>query len=343
MASDGKKYTVSVMITFYNQKPYVKECLDSIFAQKTDFDFEVLIGDDGSSDGTVEEIRAVCESYAKDYRIFIMPREKDKRYEPIERVSGNRINLLKNASGEYCIFFDGDDFFSDELKLQKQVDFLRSNPDCIACGHPIELYGEGVDSGTCLGKVADCTIKMKGKKFWKYCYLSSDTALFKNQLKSENVKTVKNFDDNMILLHVLSADEKSKIGILPDAMVKYRQLPDSSWNKRSEFEKVCINLKDYVEERIFFPEFRKQSFFRHFVEIKYLYLNRKKIPSCGKYEEDLKKDKILNDLLNYKEKSYIKKVAITVKYFYFIPYAVIRKIRYKIFNISLKLRSEKKQ
>lgn len=83
-----------------------------------------------------EEISA---NIIKTYR---MPRDTSKEYEPIVRVSNNRISLLKNAKGKYITFLDGDDYYSDCCKLQKQVDALEKHPECVGCGHPINMKWE---------------------------------------------------------------------------------------------------------------------------------------------------------------------------------------------------------
>ena len=130
---------VSVCITTYNHAGFIAECLDSVLMQETDFPFEIIVGEDESTDGT----REICIQYAEKYpdkiRLFLRS-EKDKIY-----INGNksgRYNYLENlkaAKGKYIATCDGDDFWTDPLKLQKQVHFLEANPKCFMINHAMPL------------------------------------------------------------------------------------------------------------------------------------------------------------------------------------------------------------
>lgn len=120
---------VSVLVPTYQHARYIGQCLDGILAQRTTFPFEVLVGEDDSTDGT----RQVCQRYAAEHpehiKLFLRSR-KDVMYitgKPTGRA--NQIGLLSAAKGRYIAYCDGDDRWTDPLKLQKQVDFLEANPD----------------------------------------------------------------------------------------------------------------------------------------------------------------------------------------------------------------------
>lgn len=126
---------VSVVITTFNHSNYIAECLESVLMQKTDFDFEIILGEDESTDGT----REICEKFAYNYpdkiKLFLRSRT-DVIYingKPTGRF--NFIETLKAAKGKYVAILEGDDYWTDPLKLQKQVDFLEANEDCVACHH----------------------------------------------------------------------------------------------------------------------------------------------------------------------------------------------------------------
>lgn len=121
---------VSVCIQTFNQAKYIRRCLDSIIAQKTSFPIEILLGEDESSDGT----RDICIEYAEKYpaqiRLFLHSRDNNIA---IDGTPTGRFNFLYNifsARGEYLAVCEGDDAWIDELKLQKQFDFMRANPQC---------------------------------------------------------------------------------------------------------------------------------------------------------------------------------------------------------------------
>ena len=132
MAADRK--TVSVFVITYNHEQYIAQTLDSILAQQVNFDYEIVIGEDFSKDNT----RAVCEKYAAQYpdRIKLLP--SDKNYGP----QGNTIRTLYACTGKYIAMCEGDDYWMDTRKLQKQIDFLEANPDFTICFTGIEIKDE---------------------------------------------------------------------------------------------------------------------------------------------------------------------------------------------------------
>lgn len=126
---------VSVLTLAYNQAPYIRECLDGILMQKTNFAFELLIHDDASTDGTTDIIR----EYEAKYPYIIKPiYQTENQY-----TRGGKIMerfMYPRAKGKYIAMCEGDDYWTDPLKLQKQVDFMEANPDCSLCCHHINEY-----------------------------------------------------------------------------------------------------------------------------------------------------------------------------------------------------------
>lgn len=122
---------LSICVQTYQHKNYIKECLDSILMQQTDFSFEILLGDDESTDGT----REICMEYARKapdkIRLFLHHRENNIK---INEEPSGRFNFMYNlfsAKGEYIALCDGDDYWTDPLKLQKQLEFFKSNPQTV--------------------------------------------------------------------------------------------------------------------------------------------------------------------------------------------------------------------
>ena len=122
--------TVSICCITYNHAPYIRSALDGFLMQKTDFTYEILIHDDASTDGTADIIR----EYTARYPDIIKPilREENQYSKGISNIS---IFNFPRARGEYIAMCEGDDYWTDPHKLQKQVDYLRANPDCSLCFH----------------------------------------------------------------------------------------------------------------------------------------------------------------------------------------------------------------
>ena len=127
---------VSISCITYNHASYIKECIDGFLMQKTNFNFEVLIHDDHSTDGTEEIIK----EYAKQYPDIIKPLfEKENQYS-LGKPIGSAVWNLPRARGEYIAICEGDDYWTDPYKLQKQVDFLESHPDYGMCYTKVKRF-----------------------------------------------------------------------------------------------------------------------------------------------------------------------------------------------------------
>ena len=121
---------VSVICTTYNQEAYIGSALEGFVNQKTNFDYEVLVHDDASTDNTASIIR----EYAERYPDIIRPiYQTENQYSQRKDFYGEL--LFPSAKGEYIALCEGDDYWIDENKLQMQVDFLDQNPQYIACVH----------------------------------------------------------------------------------------------------------------------------------------------------------------------------------------------------------------
>lgn len=118
---------VSVICPSYSHEPYLRQALDSILMQKTNFPFEVLIGEDCSPDHSREILKEYEQQYPGFFQMFF--REKNMG------ATNNSLDLSLRARGKYIIVLETDDYWTDPCKLQKQVDFLGAHPEYIGCAH----------------------------------------------------------------------------------------------------------------------------------------------------------------------------------------------------------------
>lgn len=137
MQQNNKTPLLSICCLAYNHAPYIRQCLDGFMMQKTDFAFEVLIHDDASTDGTADIIR----EYEAKYPDIIKPiYQTENQYSKGIKISGTY--QFPRAKGKYIAMCEGDDYWIDPLKLQKQVDFLEANEDYSLCCHRYKIYDE---------------------------------------------------------------------------------------------------------------------------------------------------------------------------------------------------------
>ncbi|WP_180175716.1 glycosyltransferase [Acinetobacter sp. YH12025] len=147
---------VSVCIVTYNQERFVEQTLQSILNQNTNFQYEVIIGDDCSTDST----RKIIEDFLLKYPDIIVPVFHEKNIGPLENLKA----VYRKAKGKYIYHLDGDDL-ALPVKLQRQFDVMESNPDCVICTHDMRyIDAEG-------NKVREWT-HQKGKFDLNYLYLN---------------------------------------------------------------------------------------------------------------------------------------------------------------------------
>lgn len=135
--SDGKDIMVSVCCITYNQEKYIRQCLDSIFMQKTNFEFEVIINDDASADATPSILKEYKEKYGDKLQLIL---QQENQY-------SKGVVILKDivfprTRGKYIAFCEGDDFWVDEYKLQKQCDAMEENRTASWCTHYVQCVNE---------------------------------------------------------------------------------------------------------------------------------------------------------------------------------------------------------
>lgn len=297
------EYKLSVLITTYNLEKYLEETFESVLMQKTDFDYEIIVGDDGSTDGTIDIVKKYMDRYPGKISYYVMPREEGVKYNKQQRSGANRINILEKAKGEYCTFLDGDDYYTDPLKLQKQVDILdkQENKDCVVCAHNIFMdYGDG--QGFLLTR-AKVERKFTLGEYWKLTYICTHALLFRNIYKEHPPKgnVAIYFADNNITFWLL---QYGKMYYFPDNMASYRQVQGSIWNSNGEMMRGVVNVMCYGIEVMEYPSAKKYSEIRHYPDFATVYKYRHKInkQDVSPYWDSVEDSRIDEALKYYKWK-----------------------------------------
>lgn len=289
---------LSVLVTFYNQEKYVDNTLKSIIDQKTNFDFDIIISDDGSSDRTVDIVRQWQKKYPERISLFIRDRNDGITVSGF-RASRSRLELLKHVKSKYFIFLDGDDYFSDNEKLQKQFDILENpdNQDCVACSHYIEaLYPDGHTF-----KLPNCNLPAKKyslKEYWPYLYFHTDTTLVRSDIipKIDTEYVINNFNDNMITYIIM---QFGKIYFIPESMAVYYQTGNGIWTSQKKIVNYIRNMFLYDMCNHLNPDLQKENDIRSRNSWKYMIKHTDDIneDTLGVFVEEAK-----NRNLNYSMK-----------------------------------------
>ncbi|MGB3587753.1 MAG: glycosyltransferase family A protein [Tunicatimonas sp.] len=134
---------VSVSIITYNHEKYIERTILSVLKQRANFDYEIIIGDDYSTDGTREILQTYQQQYPDIIQLVLHP----QRYEGVPGRLNNITNLYA-CRGQYVAMLDGDDYWISEGKLQTQVDFLDQHPDYVLTFHDAKVVSEDNESDT---------------------------------------------------------------------------------------------------------------------------------------------------------------------------------------------------
>jgi glycosyltransferase involved in cell wall biosynthesis len=218
---------VSVCIFVYNLENYIAQAIESVLMQKTKFRYEIIIGEDMSTDQT----RGICISYQKSNpdKIRLLLREKNLG------MTKNIFDTLKEASGEYVAILDGDDYWIDPLKLQKQVDFMDLNPDFSLCCHNSFVLYEDHNIAPYLFNPRNQNDIIPIEELILKWSMATASMLYRRSCMSfpDWVYKAHNFD---LAIQILVAD-KGKVKFLKDIMSIYRKtLLSNSFNPKYKDE-----------------------------------------------------------------------------------------------------------
>lgn len=179
-----KNPVVSVHMITYNHEPYIRQAIEGVIMQKTDFEFELIIGEDCSQDKT----REICFEYQKKYpdKIRVL-----WWHENVSKLGGNGRRVIAHCRGEFIAFCEGDDYWVDPLKLQKQVDVMREHPSVGICFARSDRYYQVENRYDRLDDSFSRSGILSGEEFglWNvlYRYTKTDTKLCQRLVETATI------------------------------------------------------------------------------------------------------------------------------------------------------------
>jgi glycosyltransferase involved in cell wall biosynthesis len=224
---------VSVCMITYNHEAYISEAIEGVLMQQTTFSIELIIGEDCSTDNT----RNICIEYQEKYP------DKIKLLLPETNLGmmQNFITSLQACTGKYIALCEGDDYWTDPLKLQKQVDFLEANKDYSICFHNVKVLDQGQLKEDFICKEMPETTTLKYLVTENFIHTSS--VLFrKNKNVIDELETM-NSPAGDYILHMLNA-KYGKIKKLKTTMAVYRY-GIGLWSKQTNWMISLKNISIY--------------------------------------------------------------------------------------------------
>ena len=240
---------VSVCMITYNHEQYIAQAIESVLMQETDFDYELVIGEDCSTDGT----RAIISDYKQRYpnKIQILLPEQNLG------ITRNFLETLSNCRGQYIARLEGDDYWTDKGKLQKQIDFLEKNSTIMGCFHDavnVDQYGNVIKEQ--YYKPAQVYYNQEeALKILKSCYATCSLVFNASVLKTLPQWFIEKPRDFTLDLLIT---EHGLLYYLPENMAAYRihfggvwQGKTSCANLEEDISRYRISLKDKKMERLY--------------------------------------------------------------------------------------------
>ena len=246
---------LSILIPTYNHSEFITKTLEGALEQITDFDFEIVIGDDASTDDNALIISNFTNKFPNKIRAFLHPQNLGLN-EPRELGGKNNVGFLfSQCKGEYIALCEGDDYWTEPLKLQKQVDFLENNQEYSLCHHQLEvIYQDNSPSHNFNTENQRDTSTLEDLLKDESWFLGTASTIFRNVFKQGMPdwwwKTASG--DLGIFIEVA---KQGKIKYLPESMGKYRKhsggmtnihTPQNRFFLRNRME-MFENLDKYFE------------------------------------------------------------------------------------------------
>lgn len=254
-----EKITPKVVIQsiVYNHEKYIRDALDGFVMQKTNFPFVALVHDDASTDATAR----IIQEYALKYPDIIKPiYESENQY---SKQDGSLENIINDAtcalSPQYIALCEGDDYWTDPLKLQKQVDFLDSHPDYTMCfGNAIEHW-ENVDTPDKLfSAVADRDYS--GLEIMTDWVVPTASVLYRHSVTNNFLNRKSKLFNNLIakdILLFLTCAKLGKVKGFSDVFSVYRRLTTGVVRSKMDQESFVVLIHEISLGNIFKGEIRK--------------------------------------------------------------------------------------
>lgn len=208
--------TVSVICITYNQEVYIRQALEGFVAQKRDkYNLEIIVADDGSTDGTQGIIREFATRYPQ-------------LFKPILRTQNigawtNFLDGLNSSNGEYIALCEGDDYWTDDHKLQKQVTYMENNPDYALCFHRVKVVYENDEKRDEI--FPQHTSGFTVKNLLQGNFIQTNSVMYRRQ---DYASLIPNAMPGDWYLHLFHA-QFGKIGFLDETMAVYRRHAGGLW------------------------------------------------------------------------------------------------------------------
>ncbi len=233
---------VSVAIVTYNHEKFIAKALDSVLMQKTNFDYELVIGEDCSTDRTRDILLDYQKRYPNKFRLLL--------HEENLGMHEHGARVLDACTGEYIAMLDGDDYWTSPEKLQKQVDFLDNHPECSICYHDALIVHEDGSREPMHYRPSQKAFSTVEDLFLDN-FIPTGAVMFRSGLFGRVPDWVSTLKMGDWLIHILNALH-GKIGYLDETMAVYVVHASGIWSSKSwqDHEPAMIRMFEALEKHL---------------------------------------------------------------------------------------------
>jgi glycosyltransferase involved in cell wall biosynthesis len=288
---------VSVCMITYNHERFIREAIDSVLMQKGDFDSELVIAEDCSTDST----RDILLEYQKKHpdRIRLLLNQKN--------IGGNHnlIHALSECKGEYIALLEGDDFWTSPEKLHKQVEYMDTHPECSLCFHKAIIF---YDSNNLKKESLIPSRKIKPVSTIEDLLQENFIPTLSVMYRRKNIPSIPEHLTGFWMfdwpLHILVA-KTGKIGYLDDTMGKYRRHDTSVCSKTGDIQ-CYLGIADmlravnaYLDNR--YDSVIKSTIARQYYDLSIIYWEQNDLPNAKKFFRESLRTKRFNRQISMME------------------------------------------
>jgi glycosyltransferase involved in cell wall biosynthesis len=244
----GTSIKVSVLIITYNHEKFITQAIESVLNQRVNFDYEIIISEDFSTDNTRNIVLDFQAKYPEKIKLLLAERNFNS--------NSFFIRALQDCQGTYIALLEGDDYWNSPLKLQNQVDFLDKHPECSICFHDVtNIYEDGSqtsEDSVCIYRNKE-VLSLEDLLRNNFCYTC--TTMFRRGLVTNfpdwySKDLVKAGDYPFFVFHA----QCGRIGYIHEVMGAYRHHAGGIWSSQSEIKQLIntIGTNKFINEHLNF-------------------------------------------------------------------------------------------
>lgn len=268
---------VSICCITYNHEKYIRKCLDGFVSQRTNFSYEILVYDDASTDRTQDILKEFQMRYPEKFKLYLG--EENQYKKGAKGKGGFRKALCPLTKGKYVAFCEGDDYWTDPYKLQKQVNALDHNPSCTFCAHRVTVENQNSKKSTFIP-----SFKLKSgvvsanqwREYLKYdMFVHTSSFMMKGDIARAYAEDKAGYIEKLPigdLFFQLRCAEEGDMFFLDEVMSCYRLWTIGSWSNRTLedinsrkmfFEKMIVAFQEYDE----YTSYKYHDFFSERIKL----------------------------------------------------------------------------